>query len=250
MGKIYFYGLLLLCVLSSCSSYKQNIMFKVDPEADQLSTPDPTVEHFTIENFDLLELHVFTKNGEVLIDPNNELIERNINNPEVYRPLLYYEVNKTGSAKLPMINEIHLQGLTLKEAEALLQTEYAKYYNQPFVHLNFVNKRVILLGALGSKVIQLENENTRLTEILALSELTDENAKVKNIRVLRKDEVFLIDLSTVQGYLNSDMILKSGDVVYVEPVKRPFTQFLKDNGIVISLLTSIGSLVAVLLSIN
>ena len=64
----------LIVLLSSCASYKQNIMFSTE-DYDSLQTPDWVETQYRIEPYDQLELHVFTGKGEILIDPNMELID-------------------------------------------------------------------------------------------------------------------------------------------------------------------------------
>jgi polysaccharide export outer membrane protein len=143
-----------------------------------------------------------------------------------------------------------LEGLTIRQAELLLQKEYARFYQEPFVILTCTNKRVIVLGASQGAVIPLPNENTRLTEILALSKSITNDAKVKNIRVLRGDQVMAADLSTVGGYLQGDYIMQAGDIVYVEPVRRPFSEAFRDYGPVFSVVTSLTTLVIVIIQLD
>jgi len=60
-----------------------------------------------------------------------------------------------------------LEGLTLRQGEAMLEKEYGKFFEESFVVLTFQNKRVILLGAVGGQVIPLANHNVTLAEVLA-----------------------------------------------------------------------------------
>jgi polysaccharide biosynthesis/export protein len=106
---------------------------------------------------------------------------------------------------------------------------------------------VIVLGGPGGQVIPLVNENTRLTEVLALAKGIGNDSRAHNIRVLRQEKVFLVDFSTFDGYLKNNMIVEPGDIVYVEPIRRPFLEGLRDYGAVISLVTSIGAIVVVII---
>lgn len=243
--KITFFILL----LSSCSSYKQNILFT----SDQLSGPDKQKlevgNNRIIDIGDYLTIEVFTKNGEKIIDPDFELANTNIN-AERLRPKLKYLVRNDGFVKAPMIGEVEIKGKTLHEAEQILQQKYELFYKSSFVNINFLNKRVVVLGSTGGQVIPLENENTTLVEIIALSGGIDNSGKGNNIRVLRDNSAYLIDLTTIEGYQTGNIIMEPGDVVYIEPVRRPFSEFIRENGPVISIFTSIVSLVAVLISVN
>ena len=244
-------ALLLLGLVFGCSSYKQNIMFK----PGEGFTPDPirkealSVEKsYVIQKNDYLKLEVFSNKGERVIDPDGELVKsmgaaaQNTN----VKPTLSYLVNTLGVAKFPMIGEVKLDSLTLRQAEEILQKLYNGYYTDCFVSLTFMNKRVIVLGAVGGQVIPLTNQSVTLAEILALSKGVGNDAKAQNIRVLRGQQVFVVDFSTLNGYLTSNMIVEPGDIIYVEPVRRPFVEAFKDYGGLISLGVTLTSLIIVI----
>jgi polysaccharide export outer membrane protein len=147
-----------------------------------------------------------------------------------------------------MVGEINLENFTLRQAEEILQKEYAKFFKEPYVQLTYKNKRVILLGALGGHVIPLENENMNLLEVLALGKGLTNDSKAQNIRLIRGERVFEIDLSTIQGLRDGNVIVEPGDVIYVEPVRRPVSEALRDYSGALSLLISLTTLLLVLQS--
>jgi len=243
----------MLFLLQACGSYRQNIMFQkeADTVLSTVSDEERLSRNYTIQTNDRLEIEVYTKKGEFLIDPENRLLEqqRNLNNNNI-KPQLQYLVQVDSSVVLPMVGSVNLAGMTLNEAENKLIEDYSIYYKDPFVKLRYVNKRVVVLGAAGGRVIPIVNENTTVVEILALMDEFESESKSHNIRLLRGDEAFILDFSTINGYRDNNMIVKNGDVIYVEPVRRPFTEFIRDNGPVISIFSSLASLVAIIISIN
>lgn len=240
----------LAIIFSSCASYKQNIMFRVsDQDAIRKQVSDAETNYLIRKN-DALELEVFTNRGERILDPNFEKTTDLGGVGSAQQAPKTYVVDPRGLVRFPLIDEIKVEGLTLHQAEQLLQQEYAKFYKEPYVIVRFTNKRVVVLGAPGGRVIPLLNEQMRLTEVLALAEGLDENAKSHNIRVLRDKEVFVVDFSTIDGYLRNDMMIQPGDIIYVEPVRRPFSEGLRDSGPILSLVTSIGTLIIVILQSN
>jgi polysaccharide export outer membrane protein len=224
-------------------------MFKTD-ENSRLSIPDSLSGQFVIKPYDALTIEVYTKDGERLIDPDFALADRTIPNIESIKPKLTYLVQQDGTVKLPMIGTISLEGLTLIEAESVLQEEYTEFYQEPFVNLDFTNQRVTLLGAFGNEVIPLNDEKISVTEVLALAQAADKEAKVGQIRLLRGDETYVLDFSTVEGYQQSNMIVKPNDIIYVEPVRRPFAEGLRDYSPLFSVVLSLTSLIVVILSLN
>lgn len=247
--RILFFALFLF--LMSCASYKQNIMFKstegVEPE--RVKKEVSSVEkNYKIQKNDLLSLELYSNQGERLIDPNPELSQKNGVVQESDKKEPTYLVDLKGIVRFPMIGEINLENMTLRQAEEILQKEYAKFFKEPFVLLSYTNKRVVLLGAVGGQVIPLTNENMNLLEVLALAKGITNDSKAQNIKVIRGETVFEIDLSTIQGFREGNMLVEPGDVIYVEPVRRPFSEALRDYSGALSLLISLTTLVIVLRS--
>jgi polysaccharide export outer membrane protein len=235
-------------ILASCG-YKQNIMFKVPENVAIKQQVAETERNYIVQKNDYLKVYVYTNNGERIIDPDLKLLkDMPVQNTET-RPDPDFLVNINGIAKFPMIGEIKVEGLTIRKAEELLQKEYAKFYTDPFVTLLYTNKRVTVLGGTGGKIIPLVNENVTLVEILALAGGVDNLSKAHNMRVIRGEEFFVADFSTIEGYQKTNMIMQHGDIVYVEPVRRPVSEAARDYGPILSLSISITTLIVVLIGL-
>lgn len=238
-----------IAFLLSCGSYKQNILFRVHP--DQVQKQKMEVEtNYTIQKNDVLTLEVYTNQGEKIIDPNLESFKDGNTQTNASSVAPRYLVDVNGLVKFPLISELKLEGLTIRQAEEILQKTYEKFYQQPFVVLGFNNKRVIVLGAPGGQVIPLLHENMRLTEVLALAKGITADARANNIRVIRGDQVYIADLSSFEGYQNNNPLMYPGDIVYVEPVRRPFIEGLRDYSPVITIITSIATLFFIISQVN
>jgi polysaccharide biosynthesis/export protein len=249
MVKSAFY-LVVGLLVCGCASYKQNIMFrtgegfKPEPIQKELLNAE---SNYIIQKNDVLLLSLYSNNGEKLIDPNPELSEQQAQNSNsASANSLEYLINESGKAKFPMVDEIIVEGLTIRQAEMVLQKEYEKFFKSPFVKLTFNNKRVFLLGAPGGQVLPLQNENITLIEVLAMGKGFDNTGKANNIRVLRGEQVFQVDLSTIDGYKKGNIKIQPNDIVYVEPVRRPFSEGLRDYSPLVTILAAIATLIAVL----
>ena len=234
--------------VSSCASYKQNIMFQL-PEGTVLKQQMDTAEkNYTIQKYDHLEFEVYTNKGEKIVDPEFQQATDQSSQSEItVKPIYIIDVN--GLSKFPLVGEVKLDGLTIRQAEEVLQQAYSKFYTDPYVLLKYVNKRVIVLGAPGGQVIPLTSENMHLVEVLALAKGLNNDAKAQNIRILRGDQVYLADLSTFDGYVKNNIPIQSGDVVYVEPIRRPISESVRDYGPIVSLLASLTTLVIVIITL-
>ena len=241
--------LLLIVVLAvvSCKSYKANILFTMEEEEiEALSKVAHSVqENYTVSPNDQLQIEVFTNKGEKLIDQNYLLNENRRTNYQTTPPV--YLVESDGTANLPVIGNVKLEGLTISEVNRQLQEKYTVYFIEPFVQTTYLNKRVIVLGGTGGQVIQLNNEGMNLLEVLALAGGVNNESKGNNIRLIRgplsNPQVQFIDLSTIEGMTKANLEIKPNDIVYIEPVRRPFTESLKDVVPILSLLTSVLALV-------
>jgi polysaccharide export outer membrane protein len=222
-------------------------MFQV-PEGKALKESLESAEkNYTIQKNDYLELEVFTNKGEKIIDPEFlQATGQTSQNVGTTKPL--YLVDANGVTKFPMIGEIKLEGLTLRQGEEMLQEAYSKFYADSYAVLKYTNKRVTVLGAPGGQVIPLAHENMRLVEVLALAKGVNNDAKAQNIRILRGDQVFVADLSTFDGYVKNNIIINPGDVVYVEPIRKPFTEGVREYGPILSIITTLTTLVVVIIN--
>lgn len=243
---------LIVLVVCSCSSYKQNIMLRATegfrPEVIKKES-DVAEKNYVIQKNDYLKLDIYSNNGERLIDPNPDMTgaavkssssgssqQQNQQGQSNDQPGYFVDIN--GLVKLPMIGEMKLEGLTLRQAEEIIQKEYSKFFKEPFVKVTYANKRVIVLGAPGGQVIPLTNQNVSVAEVLALAKGIDNLAKAHNIKLIRNDHVYQIDFSTIKGFKEGNVIVEPGDIVYVEPIRRPFTEGLRDNYIFVYVLMS------------
>jgi polysaccharide export outer membrane protein len=194
-------------------------------------------KNYVIKPNDLLEVRLYSNKGENMIDinvPKPGAVSGTNNTQQTQQLVPTFLVGADGQARLPQIGLVRLEGYTLRQADSLLASAYNNYYVEPFVNVRFANKRVIVLGATQNRVVPLTNENMNLLEVLALSGGVTENARVRNIRLIRGDlkdpEVQLIDLSTVEGMMQANLQMRPNDIVYVEPVRRVLRESVNDIG--------------------
>ncbi|TGE14570.1 polysaccharide biosynthesis/export family protein [Hymenobacter elongatus] len=171
-------------------------------------------------------------------------------------------VQATGFVNLPMVNMVKMSGLTLLEADSTLKIKYDVFYKDSYVATRVTNSRIVVLGAAGGQVIPMFNDNMNLLEVLASAGGLEGGGsfgggggggggggrgRAYNIRLIRGDlrnpQVQIIDLSTIEGMRRANLQVEPNDVVYIEPVRRPFFEALSDAGSVFGL---IGGLAGIL----
>ena len=250
-------------LLTSCQAYKRDLMLQFDKgfsASDVEKIVDRATENYVIRPGDLIRLDVFTNDGERLSDPNFELSSQQGNQQLAQiKEKFTYLVMADGTCRFPLIDVISIEDLTVDQAEELIQEAFNEFYTDAFVKLRPANRRVVLLGAIdggevgsGGKVIPLDNENVNILEVLALAGGVNQGGKVGSIKLVRGNlndpRVFDINLSTISGLKKGGIIIEPGDVIYIEPWRRPFRETLRDVSPVLSLITSATTLVFVILN--
>ena len=220
-------------------------MFSHDKEyvGTQLTAEARALEtNYTIQPNDLLNVKVYTKNGEMIIDPEYELTKNINSNNRNSRPDPEYLVRLDGSIYLPMVGDVMLQGLTIHEANLKLVELYSEYFVDPYVITKYTNKRVTVLGAPGGQIIPLTNENMSVAEVIAMAGGLQKVGNASKITLLRGQDVFLIDFSSVDEYYKTNQIVKAGDIIYIEPINRLIAENSSTFALVLSSITTITAL--------
>ena len=221
-------------------------MFSHDKEfmGSQLTAEARALEtNYTIQPNDLLNVKVYTKNGEMIIDPEYELSKEMNTSSRMNRPDPEYLVKLDGSIYLPMIGDVNLQGLTIHEANLKLGKLFSEYFVDPYVITKYTNKRVTVLGAPGGQIIPLTNENVTVAEVLAMAGGMQKTGNSSKITLIRGKELFLIDFSSVDGYYKTNQIVKAGDILYVEPINRVISENSSTIALVLSTITTATALI-------
>lgn len=174
--------------------------------------------NYKIASNDAIQYRVFTNDGFELINLANSL------NNNVLKNDLDVLVETDGTVKLPLLGYIKLAGMSLREAEVLLEEKYSTYYVKPYVTLKVTNKRVIVFPGNGSlaRSISLANNNTTVIEAIALAGGLTEDSKAYKVKLLRthtdaKSQVFIMDLSKIEGLADGNTRVLANDIIYVEP---------------------------------
>jgi polysaccharide biosynthesis/export protein len=242
MRKLLFlFGLILF--LSSCGWINPSIMLKTGKDYQYAKSPDSTKAlDYKISPNDILEFSMYSNDGFKLVDLTSL---NSANMGYRFESNIQYLVESDGSAKLPVLGRIKLIGYTIREAESLLEEKYSSFYVRPYVIMSVSNKRVIVFpGSAGdAKVIPLQNNNTTLIEALALAGGIADDGKARMVKLIRqnkdKHDVFLIDLSQIEGIMQGSMVLQANDIIYVEPRKKYASRFIQEAAPIVSILTSI-----------
>lgn len=131
-----------------------------------------------------------------------------------------YLVNYDSTVVLPLIGRVNLCGLTRREASEKLEQEYRKFIVGPIIDLNISSLAVTVLGEVNiqGKVL-LDKENTSLIDVIAMAGGIKDAGKKKNIKIIRGNQVILVNLKKTDALYDANIIMHDNDIVYVEPYR-------------------------------
>jgi len=241
MGRVLGILIVLMALASGCT-INRDIMFKTPVDYQFAELPDTVQRAFRIQPNDFLQFRLFANDGFKMIDLITEEGNRNLQNRNTFTYLCDFD----GQVKLPLVGRVPLVGKTLREAEVYLEGLYAEYYHRPFIMLNIINRRVVVFpgGGGDAKVINLDNNNTTLTEVLGQAGGLAKRGDARRVKLFRRKpgggrEVFQFDLSDIEGLKYADMVIQGDDIVYVHPNPEIAREVLYDINPIIALLTTL-----------
>ncbi len=244
--RYFFLFLGLSVVLSSCKVMRSNLMlktpkhYKYDELVDSLAQKD-----YRVAPNDEILYFVFTNDGFKLID-----LATQVNTG--FKASINTIVETDGQIKMPLLGRVYVEGLTIKELQAVLEEKYSEFYVKPYVEVRVSNKRVIVFPGSGgsAKVLPLTNNNTTVMEALAAAGGIVEDGKAYKVKLIRnnpkpdgKPLVYLMDLSTIDGLSAANSKVQANDIIYVEPRYKPLATFNKE---VLPLVTTITGVILII----
>ena len=244
--------------LAGCT-INRDIMFKTGVDYDFVDLENIASPGYRIAPNDLLTFQLYSNNGQRLLamtagstdSKNGPYMQQMQQNNQ-----LTYLVRPDGILELPEIGAVRLEGLTLDEAESLLEEAYSSYYKFPYAVLRVTNNRVLLFPGDSGKaqVITLANMNTTLLEVLALAGGIGSRGNASKVKLIRKtdtgNDVYLMDLSTIDGLESARLVVQANDIVYVEPLPQLVREATESLSPITALISTLTLLYALIISPN
>ncbi len=125
---------------------------------------------------------------------------------------------REGALRLPDIEPVHIEGLTISEAQELLQKEYEKEIADVEVYLSYGQRavrKIELAGLVTTPELPVTGK-TRLFEVLARARVPD-NANFFKSYVVRDGSPLPIDMHRLvtEGDMSQNIVMHGGDKVYI-----------------------------------
>ncbi len=243
---------IIIGVLVSCESRKNMVYFQ---NIEQIALDKQEIVNTpVIQIGDLLSISVSALDMEAVQPFNLPVIAiNNISGAVNGVPKQQgYRVYNNGKINFPIMGELHLEGLSILEAQELIVTQLNSYIKNPIVNIEIINFKVTILGDVARPgTFPIQNERISILQALGLAGGLTIQGKRQNILIIREEngkKVYnKIDLRDA-NLLNSEYyFLKQNDVVYVEPNKTRINS--SKYGPAVSVTVSIASTLIALISV-
>ncbi|MBL0316278.1 MAG: polysaccharide biosynthesis/export family protein [Flavobacteriales bacterium] len=231
LKRLFFPFIVLALSVSSCSLNKE-FLFKTDEDfVFDVPVIDSSSIDYKIQPHDELSFDLYTNDGAMMLEFTTSSAE----SPKYGISTSFtYKVNSAGNVEFPVIGERFIAGLTVQQAQDFLEEQYTYQFNKPYAVMKVLNRRAIVFNAPAGNgtVIPLDNEGMSIIEAIAIAGGGGKNGDVSNIKVIRKvaqkQEVYHIDLSTIDGIKYANMSVEAGDIIYVTPTRQLGREIIAD----------------------
>ncbi len=159
-----------------------------------------------------------------------------------------FSVDKNGQIQLPQVGKLKIQGLTVGEAQDLVQRKINEYFTTATVILKMVNWRVSVLGNVSRPgAFMVYNNQITILDALAMAGGPNEFADKSHITLMRQSDrgvqALYVDMSNTEVLRSEYYYLLPNDVVYVPAMRARSGRLNLD--VLVVLLTAISTIAVV-----
>lgn len=138
--------------------------------------------------------------------------------------VISYTVDEDGYIKLPYIKRIKLSGLALHEASESIESELSQFLYIPSVFIRFVNNKVTILGEVNRPGVYVFNyKSINILQAIGYANDVSTFGNRRNVLIIRDEggysSKYEIDITSDQLLASKYYMIKSNDIIYVEPLK-------------------------------
>tara|TARA_X000000368_G_scaffold373458_1_gene324474 strand:- start:1309 stop:3042 length:1734 start_codon:yes stop_codon:yes gene_type:complete len=196
-----------------------------------IEKPDPTSDRYGAQVFSMMQSTLMPINepnfdGSYILDFGDQLELQLIGQQS---STSQYSIRRDGSINITDIGKVFVSGLSLNQAVELIKSKVNQSFIGVSAYLTLVNIRdiqVTLAGNVYNPGIYTLNGNSNIFHALSVSGGPSEDGSFRSIDLIRDNKkIESVDLykTFIYGKSMSNSRLRSGDIVFVNPVKNIVT---------------------------
>jgi len=222
----FYYSVLIIIVFlflfSSCGSKRDIVYFQNSENiTNAMYAQDNTEFNTVILPNDNLFITVSAVNPEAVGIFNSGLLNRgsvSVASLDVFG----YLVDQKGNINFPLVGEVHVAGLTKKDAILLLQKSISKFVADPIVNIRYLNYKVSIIGEVARPgVYTVTDEKISIPQAIAMAGDLTIYGNRHNVQLIRmvngEKQSYFIDLTTPAVFFSPYYYLRQNDILYIAP---------------------------------
>ncbi|MEM6319843.1 MAG: polysaccharide biosynthesis/export family protein [Bacteroidota bacterium] len=175
-----------------------------------------------IQPFDFLFISVYSIDPLAALPFNPQAANGAVNAGGVQPEVIGYKVGEDGMLDFPIIGRIKVVGLSLREAETLIQEKVALYLKDPVVSIKFLNLKVTVIGEVNRPgTFDIPVENMTILQAIGLAGDVSIYGNRANIVVIREQNgertVGRLNLLKTDIFNSPFYFLQQNDVIIAQP---------------------------------
>ena len=258
--KAALFGIIVAVFFSSCFSTSNTPYFKTIKSDTTFQALVSNNYESIIQKKDVLSITVSSLNNELDAKFNEAgsttTNNTNVNNNQIQSKVGFL-VGDDGTVGLHYLGYIKAEGLTRKQFKEKLQADLLPYMKEPIVSVQYLNKKVTVLGEVGKpQILQLSEEQTSLLEVLVNSGDVTKNADKRSITIIREEsgsqkKVKQVNLEDHAYFSSPWYYVQPNDIILVGIDKRKYLTEEKRKNLqtTLSLVASMVSLGLIIINL-
>ncbi|MBK6753463.1 MAG: polysaccharide export protein [Flavobacteriales bacterium] len=225
-AKLLGVGMMGMMVLASCVGGRRNINYLQDGSLSNGSAKlfENRKFEYRIQVNDVLSIRVMGLDEAThrFFNVENQNGVAGVNDAALY--VNGFSVDKNGQVQLPTVGKIKVQGLTVGEAQDLVQRKINEYFTNATVIMKLVSFRISVLGDVRNPGMYfIYNNQITILDALAMAGGPGEYGDKKKITLMRQSDrgvqALYVDLGGTDVLASEYYYLLPNDVVYVPTLK-------------------------------
>lgn len=214
---------------TSCRSAKDFTLFQDLTKNQQIPNYSGNVQEYKVRPYDNLYINIKTLNPDVnkLFDASESTNSYSAGTQQMYGDYVSqyingYQVDSMGKVSLPIIGNLEVAGLTLRQVQEKIQKSSLEFLKEPTVKVKLLSFKVNINGEVKNPGVYYSyNEKLNILEAISMANGITDNAEIDKTIVVRETpkgtSTYKIDLTSKNLLTSEVYYLQPNDLIYIKP---------------------------------